>query len=59
VCAAIEAENVTHVLDFGRQEVHGDFHPYPGLQGLRSSDAVELVDREGRAALYAVTACDD
>lgn len=58
-CEAIEAEGVTHVLDFGRREVHDGRHPYPGIERLTTSDAVELVDEEGKARLYAVTACDD
>jgi hypothetical protein len=45
------------VLDFGDEEVHGGDHPYPGLENLATSDAVELVEAVGSAKLYRVTAC--
>ncbi|UWX96299.1 hypothetical protein N2K95_11560 [Arthrobacter zhaoxinii] len=57
VCPALEAEQVGYVLDFGDQEIHGRTHPYPGLEDLESSGAVELVDSEGEAKLYRITAC--
>ena len=57
VCPALEETGVKYVLDFGTQEVHGATHPYPGLQGLDSSGAVTLVDQEGEAKLYRITAC--
>lgn len=57
VCPAVEAEQVDYVLDFGDQEVHGRTHPYPGLEDLESSGVVELVDSEGDAKLYRITAC--
>ncbi len=57
VCDAIVEENVRFVLDFGGQEVHGGDHPYPGLDDLAASDAVELVESVGSAGLYRVTAC--
>lgn len=57
VCEAVAREGVTHVLDFGRQEVHGGAHPYPGLERLGSSDAVELEAAVGSVALYRVTGC--
>lgn len=56
-CEAIEREGVTHVLDFGRQEVHDGRNVFRGIERLSTSDAVELVDSEGDAKLYAVTAC--
>ncbi|WP_146361435.1 DUF6541 family protein [Arthrobacter yangruifuii] len=58
VCPALEEEQVEYVLDFGEQEIHGGDHPYPGLEDLESSGAVELVDSEGDAKLYRITACD-
>ena len=57
VCPAVQETGVRYVLDFGDQEVHGGDHPYPGLDGLDSSGAVELVDSEGDAKLYRITAC--
>ncbi|MFE2771604.1 DUF6541 family protein [Microbacterium resistens] len=59
VCAAIHRLGVEFVLDFGRQEVNGGRHPSKGLDRLATSSAVELVDEEGRARLYRVTACGD
>jgi hypothetical protein len=57
LCAAIARENVGFVLDFGTKEVHGGVHEFSGLDDLARSDAVRLVDREGRAKLYEIVAC--
>lgn len=57
VCGAVRREKADFVLDFGSREIHGDHHPFPGLEDLKDSSAVELVDRVGEAALYRVTAC--
>ncbi len=57
VCDAVRREKVDFVLDFGSREIHGDRHPFPGLEDLKDSRAVELVDRVGEAALYRVTVC--
>ncbi|WP_325791513.1 DUF6541 family protein [Arthrobacter koreensis] len=57
VCPALRETGVKYVLDFGDQEIHGGDHPYPGLEDLDSSGAVELVDAEGDAKLYRITAC--
>lgn len=59
VCNAVRALNVRYVLDFGDQYLlnHKDSKNYPGLQELAGSDAVTLVDQEGAAKLYRVTAC--
>ena len=53
-CAALEEEGVRFVLDFGTTGVHG---PRAGLPLLESSGDVVLVDREGAARLYEITAC--
>lgn len=58
VCAALAEERVQYVLDFGDHEVHGGNNVYPGLQNIDSSPAVELVDREGDAALFKIVACE-
>lgn len=59
VCDAAERTGVEYVLDFGPREVQDiGPHPYPGLERLASSDAFELVDREGGARLYRLVACD-
>lgn len=57
VCAAIDELGVGFVLDFPGREVHGGDHVYRGLQDLEDSGAVRLVDQEGDARLYEVTAC--
>jgi len=57
VCAAILDKGVQYVLDFGDREVHGAIHPFPGLDDLATSSAVEVVDFEGDAVLYRVIAC--
>jgi hypothetical protein len=57
VCEALERTDVEYVLDFGSLEVHGAEHPYPGLARLEESGVVELVDSEGEARLYRITAC--
>lgn len=57
VCDAILNLGVTHVLDFGEREVHGERHAYHGLADLAHSDAVELVDQQGSARLYRIVAC--
>lgn len=57
VCAALDELGVGYVLDFGRKEVHPGEHDFPGLDDLASSSAVTLVDREGDAKLYEITAC--
>lgn len=56
-CIAARDLGVTFVLDFGRQEVHGGRHFYPGLASLARSETVEMIDSEGDAKLYAVVGC--
>lgn len=59
VCAAAERLDVEYLLDFGTLEVHDSGpHPYPGFRSPATSGAFELVDREGSAKLYRLTACD-
>jgi hypothetical protein len=58
VCAALERTGVEYVLDFGRQEINSESHPYPGFQRLASSDAVALVKAIGDARLYEVVGCE-
>lgn len=57
VCAAMNELGVKFVLDFGTREVHGANHDFPGFDDLADSPAVRLVDSEGSARLYEVTAC--
>ena len=58
LCDAVRAENVDYVLDFGRREVHGAEHPFPGFERLSFSNAVRLVENVGSARLFEVTACE-
>ena len=57
LCAALDAENVGFVLDFGSREVHGGEHVYTGFDDLATSDSVRLVREVGDARLYEITAC--
>lgn len=57
VCDAVDALDVGFVLDFGDREVHNGSHRLEGLEELEDSGAVRLVDSEGDARLYEVTAC--
>ncbi|MDJ0312966.1 DUF6541 family protein [Arthrobacter sp. H35-D1] len=59
VCNAVRELNVKYVLDFGEQYLlnHPDSKDFGGLQNLAGSGTVELVDQEGAAKLYRVTAC--
>lgn len=57
VCPALAETGVTHVLDFGRQNVHSRWLESPGLDHLDESPGVRLLRREGAAALYEVVAC--
>ncbi|GAA1647639.1 DUF6541 family protein [Microbacterium flavum] len=58
VCSSIADLGVQYVLDFGSREVHGATHVYPGLEDLKDSTAVRLVDSEGQARLYQVVGCE-
>jgi hypothetical protein len=57
VCAAVRDENAYYALDFGSKEVHGGDHTPPGLKNLDSNPGVELIDSQGDAKLYRITAC--
>lgn len=59
VCDAVRRLNVSYALDFGSQYLlnHPSSLRYPGLQDLETSKALELVDQEGEAKLFKVTAC--
>lgn len=59
VCEAVRELNVKYVLDFGEQYLlnHPDSEKFAGLEDLADSGTVELVDQEGAAKLYQVTAC--
>ncbi|PRI10221.1 DUF6541 family protein [Leucobacter massiliensis] len=58
VCDAADRLGVRFVLDFGDREVHGGDHDYAGIDNLEDSGAFELVDQQGDARLFRLTACD-
>jgi hypothetical protein len=57
VCAAVKANGVGYVLDFGTHGVFGPTLDNSGVHFMAASSAVKLVDSEGDAALYRITAC--
>ncbi|RNL57094.1 DUF6541 family protein [Arthrobacter oryzae] len=57
VCQAVREANAFYILDFGSKEVHRGYHTPPGLFRLAYNPGMELVDSEGRARLYKITAC--
>lgn len=57
VCAAVRDENAFYVLDFGLKEVHGGSHTPIGLTHLDQNPGVRLIDSQGEARLYKITAC--
>lgn len=57
VCTAVKDENAYYVLDFGTKEVHGGDHTPVGLENLDRNPGVELIDHQGEAKLYKITAC--
>lgn len=62
VCSSVRQLNADFVLDFGDREVNngeGRTIDYDGLDNLQASGAVSLVDSQGRAALYRITACGE
>lgn len=57
VCAAIDALGARFVLDFGPGETQYGRYLLPGFTDIAGREGFELVDREGDAALYRITAC--
>ncbi|UYG17931.1 hypothetical protein BRM3_05795 [Brachybacterium huguangmaarense] len=57
VCTAVDDLHVRYVLDFGEQNVNDAPGTYPGFDGLASAPGFELVDQQGAAKLYEITAC--
>jgi hypothetical protein len=57
VCQAVRDANAYYILDFGLSEVHGGNHTPAGLHDLALNPGVQLVDSQGEAKLYKVTAC--
>lgn len=58
ICPALKELNVGYVLDFGRAEVSGGDHPYPGFDNLATAPGFVAVASEGDAVLYRIDACN-
>ena len=57
VCPALGAFGAEYVLDFGPGEEYPGRWIMPGFADLDGQQGFELVDREGAASLWRVTAC--
>jgi hypothetical protein len=57
VCPIVERLKLTYVLDFGHREVHGGDNGFRGLDNLAEAGVATLVDSEGAAKIYKLTAC--
>ncbi|HKU31745.1 MAG TPA: DUF6541 family protein [Arthrobacter sp.] len=57
VCKAVKSEHAYYVLDFGLLEVHGGNHTPAGLMHLDQNPGVKLIDSQGSAKVYQITAC--
>lgn len=57
VCPIIQRLGVSYVLDFGHREVHGGDNGFRGLDNLEEAGVATLVDSEGQAKIYKLTAC--
>ncbi|MDQ0731624.1 hypothetical protein QFZ57_002418 [Arthrobacter sp. B1I2] len=57
ICSDVKRLKVEYVLDFGHREVHGADHGYRGLDHLAQNGVARLIDSEGEAKLYELTAC--
>lgn len=58
VCPALDAIGTRYVLDFGPGDQEYGHYVLPGFTDIEASEGFELVDREGRASLWRITACD-
>lgn len=58
VCDAVREERGYYILDFGTEEVHGGNHLPAGLKNLDKNTGLQLIDSQGEAKLYKITACD-
>jgi hypothetical protein len=57
VCRAIKELKSYYLLDFGTKGVHGPITAAPGTNQLEGNPNFRLVDSEGSAKLYQITAC--
>jgi hypothetical protein len=58
VCPAVDAIGADYVFDFGPGSTDYGRYILPGFTDLDGHDGFELVDREGAASLWRITACD-
>lgn len=58
VCPAVDSIGARYVIDFGPGDADYGRYVLPGFTGFEGSDGFELVDRQGQAALWRITACD-
>lgn len=57
VCSLLDAAGVEYVLEFPGDELHEGDHDYPGVEDLSGVAGLEVLDSEGEAVLYEITAC--
>ncbi|WP_026551298.1 DUF6541 family protein, partial [Arthrobacter sp. H20] len=57
VCELVAKLNSYYVLEFDGPELHLGDHNYPGVEDLDAKPGFQLLDSEGDAHLYEVTAC--
>jgi hypothetical protein len=57
VCPALDAFGARYVLDFGPGEVYPGRWVMPGFDDLDGQPGFQLIDRQGAATLWRITAC--
>jgi hypothetical protein len=57
VCDAVREAHGFYILDFGAEEVHGGNHMVAGLTNQDENTGLQLIDSQGKAKLYKITAC--
>lgn len=57
VCKTVTRIGALYLLDFGAQEINKMSHLFPTSQELANLEGVELIDQQGEAKLYRITAC--
>lgn len=57
ICDAVKRLRSFYLLDFGAQEVNGMVHVFPSSATLAALPGLKLLDQEGSAKLYQITAC--
>nr|WP_299165930.1 DUF6541 family protein [uncultured Arthrobacter sp.] len=57
VCSLLQTTGVEYVLEFPGKEIHAGDHFYPGVEDLSGQPGLTVLDSEGEATLYEITAC--